>query len=295
MIAAYKQVEKLENLEKVIVPSIGMAHRLEERSPKLHNKIDVLYPPSSSEEFSRELPGEIESFLLQHDLNILFSGSLYANLEIKQFISALESVNWTIGTKSIGLVLLCTVSPFEPMPISPRIYYGGRVAPELVNQVARRVDLLFLPYPLTNHAISKSSFPSKLAMYAFHKKNIFVMAPADSSLAAFLAQNGMDQFLVTDALSNSLVKKLKTYVENASMRIEQLDAIAATYSKYFAKQVFASHVLGIFEAKDVRTSISHEYIEFVPSGNFAIHLNRLGRRILSSLRYFKRTFLCKFR
>jgi|GEM_PF-6694757 len=291
MMLAYSQIESSEKLERVIVPSIGMQSVLEERSPKLRGKIEVLYPPSSSEDFSGEIPSQLEEFLSRNDVNIMFSGSLYANSEIKQFMSALEGVNWNISGKSIGLIMFCAVSVYDYMPSSRNIYYGGRVPPQVVNQVATRANLLFLPYPLTNIAISKSSFPSKLGMYCLHRKNIFVIAPGDSSLGIFLTQNHLDQFLVTDALERSVIRQLTKFIENESAGKEQIIAVANTYSKYFSKQVFAGRFLQIFGLDPVRANVDHESTEFVPHGNFVIKLNLVGRRILSVLRYMKRTFL----
>ena len=293
MMKAYDRIESMEKIERVIVPSIGMRNVLEERSPKMHAKIEVLYPPSSSEEFSEEISEPLEAFLSRNDVNIVFSGSLYASAEIKQFIRALEGVNWNISGKSIGLVMFCAVSVYDYMPVSSNIYYGGRVPPQFVNQVAGRADLLFLPYPLTNSAISKSSFPSKLGMYCFHKKNIFVIAPGESSLAAFLVQNRLDQFLVTDDLERSVIGQLTKFIEEDSVRNEQIVAVSHTYSKYFSKQIFLGRVFQIFGVEPFRANLDHEFAQFVPSGNFVVKLNFLGRRLLSVLRYLKRTFLGK--
>jgi glycosyltransferase involved in cell wall biosynthesis len=288
MMVAYAKIESLELLEKVLVPSLGMRRILENRSPGMKSKVEVIYPPSSSEDFAREIPDELADFLSQKDVNILFSGSLYAIAEIKQFIRALNSVDWKISGKSIGLTMLCAVSPDDQLLSSEHIYLGGRVSPQFVNLVASKVNLLFLPYPLDKATISDSSFPSKLAMYCYHLKNILVIAPKGSSLNEFLVQNNLDQFIVRDSLEASVVNQLINFVENNSLRKDQIAAVSKAYSIHFSKQVFNTRILKIFNVQTERTNIDHQIAKFTPTGNLVITLNLLGRRFLSILRFCKR-------
>ena len=165
----------------------------------------VLYPTfettSDSKEKLRDEPSD-------EIIRIAFAGQDYALLEISNFVAELEARSWTLLGKKVELHHFGRT---QSKSKSPNYVLRGKVpARELLSSLSE-FDFAFLPYPRSPEmaVVSRTSFPSKLALYVEAGLPVVYSGPSDSAVWEFIEkyQIGVSaaRFLIDDGgLSSKL-------------------------------------------------------------------------------------------
>lgn len=218
----------LENSDVRFVPSEGALSLFP--NAKQGSETVVLYP-------NLVQPTRIEKSEIatgRNGLKFGFAGQLYAENELSWLVNVLAEANWKLHGQDVEMHLFGNLkSPWE----SPNIHTHGWLPAEEVCRQLTQMDFAVLPYPTDRSMdiISKTSFPSKLALYLAADLPIVVLGGDDSSVAQFVLANHVGLVLGEGFSCEELERGIASAAEMS-------DHVRIVFEKFFSRDAFRSRV-----------------------------------------------------
>ncbi|NMA51098.1 MAG: glycosyltransferase [Mollicutes bacterium] len=179
------------------------------------------------------------------DFNILFSGQAYSTDAIKNFLIAIDELEWKYAGKKIKFSYYGSNKiDFVPKKIEKKIMYKGYVSQEELMNQCNKADLLYCPYFFSQEPVFKKiameSFPSKIVTYIPAKTPIIIHAPEYSSVYGFFSQS--DGAFLLNSLEKDKIKQMikdiikcsdkkKLQIVNESMKLFNKHFLPTTVKK----------------------------------------------------------------
>lgn len=279
---AYIRFESNSDLN-MLVPSEGMKETVALRSKIESKYIHVVYPPAQSLKHEGELPSNILEVINKKNNLFVFAGTLYATDAIKAFIQALELIDFQINGKEIHFLIIS--SQVDTLKVtSPNVILSKRLSADRINQILGKADLCILPYPFDSPILTQQGFPSKFPTYSKHAKNLFLIAPTESSLMLFAKENSLFIGAVSTLSKSGIASELLHIFSNDNQS-KQFETVQKIYQKYFTHDVFTNQIRDIFNLKESGTLIGKP-INYVikPNVETFSRINRFARLIKPFLR-----------
>lgn len=157
-----------------------------------------------------ERSAQLESGIESDEMVIGFAGAMYASDAFGSLLNALESLDWTVGSRPVRLRILGGHVELD-IPGSAHIELLGRQPSVVVASMLADCDLLYLPQSFDSRmrSLSELSFPTKLSVYVAAGCPILVQAPTYGSLVDFNAEHFIGPCVTTldpHALANAMVE-----------------------------------------------------------------------------------------
>lgn len=117
------------------------------------------------------------------------AGSIYAEREWQAFLSALASVDWSIGKRQVVVKVLSSNFDIRAENKMHVEYLGWRSFEETI-AIMSQVDITYIPYwfERSQSPAARLSFPTKLATYLAAGRPVLYHGPQESSVAQFIAR-----------------------------------------------------------------------------------------------------------
>jgi hypothetical protein len=237
--------------------------------------------------YQGELPSNILEVLNKKSKLFVYAGGLYAVDAIKIFIEALELIDFQINGQEISFLVIS--SEIDALTVtSPNVILSKRLSANMVNRILGEADLSILPYPFDAPILTQQAFPSKFPTYSKHAKNLFLIAPPESSLMLFAKENNLCVGVVSTLSKSGIASELRYLFSNKN-QADQSVKIQKIYQKYFTHDVFARQIRNIFNLKESE-GLFGKSISYVikPNVESFSRINRFARLIKPFLRLLRR-------
>jgi hypothetical protein len=167
-------------------------------------------------------------------IEIAFAGQGYAEREILSLITALDSIDWSVGGKSIVLNTFGNTQIKSTNRNANIINRGWFHYTQLPRAMAN-CHFAFLPYPsvYTMEGVAKTSFPSKLAAYSSGNLPVIYLGPKPTPTSSVSEQIGIA--LDMDVKSTEIIGAIKNILNN---RREYLVRNTEIFNLYFSNAAF---------------------------------------------------------
>jgi len=215
----YKEINLLNKLIQSSGSHLVPSHNFREDLQLTTQRGIVLYPHVGSLVDKAISTGPI--------IQIVFIGQTYSKLELKEFLTYLEDMEWLIGEKEVQL----HVYGNSFFPESKNIIQHGWLSYEELAQEIQKYDAAFLPYPRSREFedVAKQSFPSKLATYVTANLPIIYLGPSYSSFAPFIEEIGISLGKIKAGIWGSAILELIVDREGHQLKNREI------YEGYFSK------------------------------------------------------------
>ncbi|WP_376098575.1 TylF/MycF/NovP-related O-methyltransferase [Roseomonas sp. CCTCC AB2023176] len=118
------------------------------------------------------------------------AGQFYADAEWQTLVRALNATDWTVGGRSVSLLVLGHAVPDSPIPKGRSRFLGWVPQEEAIRILSGDADVLFCPYPFAEDMaeVSRLSFPSKLVSYLAAGRPVLFHGPSFAAPAKYLTE-----------------------------------------------------------------------------------------------------------
>jgi hypothetical protein len=122
-----------------------------------------------------------------------YAGSVTAKPQMDLLLKALRSVNWTLGRRSVEVVLYGMRFVLEADASCNIRFAGYHDTNEVVRHLAAETDALYLPQCFEKQSLTYAtmSFPTKFSTYAAARRPILLHAPPESTVGPVLSRYSM--------------------------------------------------------------------------------------------------------
>jgi hypothetical protein len=201
------------------VISDAMADYFTERYPDIPSRVMRLIPDAGS--MARHSTDAAEFV-------VVFAGSVYADLEFRAFLAALDHCDWRIGNRPVRFRVMGPKFTFSTRVPACIEFLGYRSATE-VSAIMANADCGYVPYWFSNNysLAVQLCFPSKLLTCLAVKTPIFYHGPERSTPSAFLerfpagiACHSLDPERIVKALSLLAGSQREAMADAATRAIE---------------------------------------------------------------------------
>ena len=289
-----KSLKKIDSCisKNIIVPSEGMKNSISGRTNKNKNEIFVVYPPAQTFSEATEIPFELSNITTRTNTKVfMYAGALYAKDAINIFLDALELLEYKVGTQNICMLIISDEIDGITRD-SPFLFKFKRLNPDVVSKVLNLTDLALLPYPFFNEILVEQAFPSKFPTYCANCKNIFILAPENSSIMKLAREEGISAGVVATLSAISVASEI-SYLFSENRDLIQRKIISSISEEKFSEKVFRQQLEVIFEVKlESFTPVNYTEVKVSPVRsavnllNFFVRKLRLGK-IKRTIRWLK--------
>lgn len=225
---------QLQNAADSLVLPSPEASELFEDSAK--RKVSVLYPYLAERVEKTTAAITTNSRDSQtEDFRIAFLGQLYAYHEMNELIEKLARVDWRIGGKKIQLHVFGRAKPGTS---DPNVKYRGFWEPKKLVEELSNFQAAFLPYPKSKKMtlVTRTSFPSKLAIYTAANLPVLYFGPEEAAVFSFIVKNDIGVSFQAERPTDIDLEEL----------LRKKGNVKKAYDRYFSRQVFRESLLKIF-------------------------------------------------
>ena len=183
----------------------------------------------SPDKFMVLLPSMIDEIIIgtpqsSDKIEIAFAGQGYADLEISKFISALDSMNWSIGEQKIVLKIFGNTQITSMNQNATIVNLGWFNYAHLPRAMAN-CHLAFLPYPsgAMMEKVASTSLPSKLAAYASANLPVIYVGPKPTPTSIIAQEIGIaldskvGNFEISKAIAEILHRRTDFQEKNSKL------------------------------------------------------------------------------
>lgn len=171
-----------------------------------------------------------------------FAGSMYANDAWMALLNALDQVGWRVAGRQVRIRLLSgkvTLSGRQ----GANIEYLGFRPPEQVQDALSDCHITYMPQPFSAglRDLCRFAFPTKFSNYLALGRPVFVHAPTESALSAFVDSNSVG--VRVDSLNPvQIISNLEQFLLDVEAYRAACTATLEVATKFFSRDVFSDSV-----------------------------------------------------